>query len=106
MFAVFLLIVAVSALLSYINHNTLKLLPTIGVMILSIVVSFVIGSLQVIKEDWFHLACNLVLQIDFRTLLFDFLLCFLLFAGSIHVNLNNLLAEKKAMISTGDITFL
>ncbi|MFT7159082.1 MAG: CPA1 family monovalent cation:H+ antiporter [Bacteroidia bacterium] len=98
MFEVFSLIVAVSAFLSYLNHKTLKLPPTIGVMVLSIVVSMVIGSLQVIKEDWFHLACNLVLQIDFRTLLFDFLLSFLLFAGSIHVNLSNLLKERKPVI--------
>jgi len=98
MFAIFSLIVAVSALLSFINHKTLKLPPTIGVMVLSIVVSGLLGGLQLININWFHQVCSVVVEIDFRSILFDFLLGFLLFAGAIHVNLNNLLEEKAPVI--------
>lgn len=98
MFEVFTLIVAVSALLSYINHKFLKLPPTIGVLILSIVVSLLLGSLKLFNIEWFHSVCDVVTTIDFRSILFDFLLSFLLFAGVIHVNLNNLLEEKAPVI--------
>jgi CPA1 family monovalent cation:H+ antiporter len=98
MFEVFTLIVAVSALLSYANHKFLKLPPTIGVLILSIIVSLLLGSLKLFNIGWFHSVCGIVTTIDFRAILFDFLLSFLLFAGAIHVNLNNLLKEKAPVI--------
>ena len=98
MFEVFTLIVAVSALLSFVNHKFLKLPPTIGILILSIIVSLLLGSLKYINIGWFHQACSIVTTIDFRTILFDFLLSFLLFAGAIHVNLNSLLKEKGPVI--------
>lgn len=98
MFEVFALFVAVSALLSYVNHKFLKLPPTIGVLILSIVVSIGLGSLQLINLQWFHTACSIVTTLDFRTILFDFLLSFLLFAGAIHVNLGSLLKERTPVI--------
>lgn len=106
MFAIFSLIVAVSALLSFINHKVLKLPPTIGVMILSIVVSIFLGGLQLVNIEWFHRVCSVVVEIDFRSILFDFLLGFLLFAGSIHVNLNNLLKEKAPVIVFSTIGIL
>ena len=98
MFEVFTLIVAVSALLSYVNYKYLKLPQTIGVLILSIVVSMLLGSIKLINIDWFHATCAIVTTIDFRSILFDFLLSFLLFAGAIHVNLNNLLKEKLPVV--------
>ena len=98
MFEVFSLVVAVSALLSFINHKLLKLPPTIGVLILSIFVSLLLGGLKVVNIEWFHQACSIVTTIDFRTILFDFLLSFLLFAGAIHVNLRSLLMERGPVI--------
>ena len=98
MFEIFSLIVAISALLSFINHKVLKLPSTIGVMILSIIVSSMLASLQLFNEGWFHQVCSVVLEIDFRSILFDFLLGFLLFAGAIHVNLKSLLEEKTPVI--------
>lgn len=40
----------------------------------------------------------MVATIDFRTILFNLLLRFLLFAGAIHVNLNDLLKEKLPVV--------
>lgn len=98
MFEVFTLIVAVSALLSFANHKLLRLPPTIGVLILSIFVSLLLGSLKVVNLDWFMKACSVVMSLDFRTILFDFLLSFLLFAGAIHVDLGSLLREKSPVM--------
>jgi CPA1 family monovalent cation:H+ antiporter len=98
MFEVFTFIVAVSALMTYINHKYLKLPTTIGVLILSIIFSLLLSGVQFIDETWYHKTCSIVTTLDFREVLFDFLLGFLLFAGAIHVNLNNLLKEKAPVI--------
>ncbi|WP_396590498.1 cation:proton antiporter [Allomuricauda sp. R78024] len=98
MFQIFTGIVALSSLLSFINKKVLKLPDTIGVMLLAIVASLLIGALNFIDHEAFVSVCSVIDEIDFRTILFDFLLSFLLFAGSIHVNLHNLLEEKGPVL--------
>tara|TARA_R110000787_G_scaffold25308_6_gene71154 strand:+ start:2760 stop:3992 length:1233 start_codon:yes stop_codon:yes gene_type:complete len=99
MFQTFIGITALAALLSFINYRFLKLPETIGVMILSIVISFSIGStIYLIDKESFMELYPIVQQIDFKTILFDFLLGVLLFAGAIHVNLKGLLKEKGSVI--------
>jgi len=99
MFNIFIGIIALAALLSFINAKFLKLPGTIGVMILSIIISFSIGSsIYLIDIDSFYNIYPIVKQIDFKTILFDFLLGILLFAGAIHVNLKGLLKEKSSVI--------
>jgi CPA1 family monovalent cation:H+ antiporter len=106
MFQIFTGIVALSSILSFINKKVLKLPDTIGVMLLAIVASLLIGALNFIDHDTFVSVCSVIDQIDFRTILFDFLLSFLLFAGSIHVNLHNLLEEKGAVLIYASIGVL
>jgi len=99
MFQIFISITALAALLSFINAKFLKLPETIGVMILSIIISFSIGSsIYLIDREFFLSMYPIVQQIDFRAILFDFLLGVLLFAGAIHVNLKGLLKEKGTVI--------
>ncbi len=98
MFQIFTGVTALAALLSFINSRFLKLPETIGVMILSIVVSLLFGSIYFIDKASFLNVCQVVEQIDFRTILFDFLLGILLFAGAIHVNLKMLLKEKAPVL--------
>ena len=98
MFTTFTLIVAFSALLSYVNNKLLKFPSTIGVLILSIGVSLIMVIIKAVDISWFLQVCQIVENIDFRTILFEFLLSFLLFAGAIHVNLSNLLKEKVPVI--------
>lgn len=98
MFEIFTGITALAALLSFINAKFLKLPGTIGVMILSIIASLLLGALYFIDQPSFLSICQIVEQIEFRTILFDFLLGILLFAGAIHVNLGNLLKEKSSVI--------
>lgn len=98
MFEIFIGIVALSSLLSFINKKVLKLPDTIGVMILALVASLLIGALNFVDQDSFVRICSVIDQIDFRTILFDFLLSFLLFAGSIHVKVHSLLEEKGPVL--------
>ncbi|MFS4456322.1 cation:proton antiporter [Maribacter sp. 2304DJ31-5] len=98
MFQIFTGIVALSSLLSFLNKKLLKLPDTIGVMILAILMSLLLASIGFVDEDAFASVCSIIHTIDFRTILFDFLLGFLLFAGSIHVNLHSLIREKGPVL--------
>lgn len=98
MFQIFTGIVALSSLLSFLNKKLLKLPDTIGVMILSIVVSILIAGVGFVDREAFMNICSVIHTIDFRTILFDFLLAFLLFAGSIHVDVHKLLNEKGPVL--------
>ncbi len=98
MFQTFIGITALAAILSFINAKFLKLPETIGVMILSIVISVFFGLFAIVDNESFRNVCQVVEEIDFRTILFDFLLGILLFAGAIHVNLKMLMKERGPVI--------
>ena len=98
MLELFVGIVALSAFLSYLNAKFLKLPETIGVMILSIIVSLLFAASYFIDKVYFVNVTQFARSIDFKTILFDFLLGVLLFAGAIHVNLKILLREKSPVL--------
>ena len=98
MFQLFIGIVALAALLSFINIRFIKLPDTIGVMLLSILASLVFGLIYFFHPHSVINACQIFQQIDFKAILLDFLLGILLFAGAIHVNLKGLIQQKKAII--------
>ncbi|WP_353779620.1 cation:proton antiporter [Winogradskyella sp. 3972H.M.0a.05] len=98
MFELFVGIIALAAFLSYLNAKFLRLPETIGVMILSIVVSLLFAASYFIDKSYFHEVTDFARSIDFKTILFDFLLGVLLFAGAIHVNLKGLLKEKTPVL--------
>lgn len=98
MFEIFVGIIALAAFLSYLNAKILKLPETIGVMILSIAVSLLFATSYFIDEVYFNELTIFARSIDFKTILFDFLLGILLFAGAIHVNLKALIKERGPVI--------
>lgn len=99
MFQTFIGITALAAILSFVNSRFLKLPETIGVMILSIVTSLLFWTFSLVNQEAFLNVCQVIEEIDFRTILFDFLLGVLLFAGAIHVNLKMLLKERGPVIT-------
>lgn len=98
MFEIFIGIIALAAFLSYLNTKFLKLPETIGVMILSMIVSLLFAASYFIDVSYFNQVTLFARSIDFKTILFDFLLGVLLFAGAIHVNLKGLLKEKITVL--------
>ena len=98
MFEIFVGIIALAAFLSYLNAKFLKLPETIGVMILSIIVSLIFAASYFIDQAYFDWVTEFARSIDFKTILFDFLLGILLFAGAIHANLKGLLEEKLTVL--------
>ncbi len=90
MFQSFTIILALAALLSYINQRFLKLPTTIGIMILALGLSLPMGILQVVNPELFYQACQVVDDLDFRYILMDTMLSFLLFAGGLHIKAKDL----------------
>jgi len=91
------ILVTLSAAFGYVNSRFVKLPTTIGIMLVSMLVSigvFVLGRLGAlglgIEEHWLALIRN----IDFNQTLMVWMLGFLLFAGALHVDLSEMLKQK------------
>ncbi len=93
------LLVTLTALFSYVNFRFIKLPTTIGVMLIALVLSMGVIGLGHFFPDMKHMAQRALLQFQFDDALMQVMLSFLLFAGSLHINLNEL-AEQKGVIST------
>lgn len=78
---------------AFINYRFLKLAPTIGIMFLSLAVSIAIVLLEALGV--LELPIDQILrQVDFAEVLMNGMLGYLLFAGALHVNLDDLVAQK------------
>lgn len=98
MFQSFSIIFSIAALFSFINYKWLKLPSTIGLMIMSLVLIIIITLTKDIFPEFYIFFCDLVVNSDFKTLLLDGTLSFLLFAGALHVNIDELAKERKSVI--------
>ncbi len=94
------IIISVSAAFSYINYRFIKLPTTIGVLIIAILCSLGLIALSSLGFIEFEKQAELIISgIDFDKTLLHGMLSFLLFAGALHVNINDL-AKQKWVIST------
>lgn len=94
-FEISAIFLTLTALLAYINHRFVGLPTTIGVMAISLILSLVailLGSLGF--EHLLDYEKMLVSQLDFPELLLDGMLSMLLFAGALHVDLQDLRKYK------------
>ena len=102
------ILITVSALFAYVNYRTLKLPNTIGVMVCSLLFSLglvLLGNFGYSEGE--RIASDIVSQIEFDNTLLNGMLGFLLFAGAMHINLDELLARKWTiglLASVGMIT--
>ncbi len=99
LFALFAVLITITALLSYLNEKTLRLPPSIGVMAAALAASILLILLSqtgLVSDDW---AERLIGQIDFSEVLLHGMLSFLLFAGALHVNVDDLLDRKWSILS-------
>jgi CPA1 family monovalent cation:H+ antiporter len=97
-FTIITILIALSALFGYINVRFLKLPVTIGLMIISIVFSLGILGLGQFNPAIIWYEKQLVQQIDFQRVLMDVMLSFLLFAGALHVDFNQLKAQRWPIV--------
>ena len=94
LFDIISILVVLAAALSYINHRFVRLPGTIGLMLFSLLLSMSFIALDALGFHVEHLARAIVERVDFSRALMDGMLSFLLFAGALHVNLENLARQK------------
>ncbi len=104
------ILISLAAVLSYVNYRYIKLPTTIGVMLVALVASLLLILAGPYAGGFREEAATLVSQIDFNQVVLHGMLAFLLFAGSIHVSLEDLgrewltislLAVFGTLVSTG-----
>jgi len=88
------LLVVLSALFGYLNHRWLQLPTTIGLMALSLGMSLLLIAVGHWWPGGREAAAAMLRGIDFDTFLLQGMLSFLLFAGALHVNLDDLYKQR------------
>lgn len=93
-FQIIALLITLTALFSYLNFRWFKLPSTIGVMLISLLASLALIGTRLFTPTLEHEAATFLKQIDFNDTLMQGMLCFLLFAGALHINLEELSVQK------------
>jgi len=96
-FEIMALLLTLAAVFSYVNHRFIRLPTTIGLMLISLVMSLALIGAHALGYDLETPAEALIARIDFNQTLMKGMLSFLLFAGALHVNLNDLARQKWAI---------
>lgn len=89
------ILITLAAVFSYLNYRYIKLPTTIGIMLIALIISAVLiiaGKMGF--ESLFLHAESILRSIDFHQTLMNGMLSFLLFAGALHVDLNDLAKQK------------
>ena len=95
-----------AAIISVVNHKWLRLPSTIGSLILALLATFLLISSQYFSLPFYKQTCGIVEDSNFSDLLLHIMLSFLLFAGSIHIDIRKLLKEKKSILTFASLGIL
>jgi len=106
LFDIIALLITLTAVFSFINHCTLKLPMTIGVMLIGLLMSLSLLILKPLGLDLTIQANAFLKSIDFNQTLMHGMLSFLLFAGALHVNLADLAKQKWLIASLATLGVL
>ncbi|SFE81011.1 cation:proton antiporter [Thermoflexibacter ruber] len=98
-FGFFSILISISAIFAYFNHRYLRLPTAIGLMVLGLLMSVIILIINIFIPTVEQKVEVVLREIDFSAFLLDTILCFLLFAGSLHVKLPMLFSLKKQIAS-------
>lgn len=92
------IVVVLAAFFGYINVRIFKLPNTIGLMLVTILFTLLMFGVSYFDDTLLNAERYVVSQIDFKTLLLDILLSFMLFAGALHTNFEKLRAQRWPVI--------
>lgn len=97
-FQIIALLITLTALFGYLNFRFFRLPMTIGVMAIALLVSLALVGVGHFNPTVQWTFAGWLQKVDFDQALMQGMLSFLLFAGSLHINLNEL-AEEKGVIT-------
>jgi CPA1 family monovalent cation:H+ antiporter len=98
------LLIALTASFSYINFRWIKLPSTIGIMFMALVCSLLLVLLGQFHYPFLHLPVKFLSRVHFESIVMNVLLSFLLFAGSVHVDVKKLKKEIITVASFATIS--
>lgn len=98
LFHLFSILIVLSAGFAYINFRVLKLPNAIGLMLVSLVFSFLILITGYFFPVYKDLIAKQLNSINFSELLLEGMLSFMLFAGAIHIKYTDLKKERLTII--------
>ncbi|MGA9326659.1 MAG: sodium:proton antiporter [Salegentibacter sp.] len=98
-YLIFTVLVALAALFGYINVRFLRLPNVIGLMIITIGFTLGIFALSFVNDTLLNAEKELVNSIDFRSVLLDVMLSFILFAGALHTNSEKLRVQRWPVLA-------
>lgn len=93
-FLIITTLVVLAAAFGYLNVRFLKLPNTIGLMVITIVFTLAVIALSYFDNTLLNAEKYIITQIDFETVLLDIMLSFLLFAGALHTNFEQLKIQR------------
>ncbi|MBU2939157.1 sodium:proton antiporter [Lacinutrix sp. C3R15] len=93
-FVIASVLVLISAIFGYINVRFLKMPNTIGLMLITIVFTLAVFALSYFDDTLLNAERFIITHIDFKAVLLDVMLSFLLFAGALHTNFEQLKVQR------------
>jgi CPA1 family monovalent cation:H+ antiporter len=102
-FDILTILITISAVFGYLNYRYIRLPPTIGLMLFALVLSLLLIAVGRTEAGIRDAVMQLLSRVDFNRLLLHGILSFLLFAGALHVNLDDLFEEKWVIISLSTV---
>lgn len=93
-FAITSILVFISALFGYINARFIKLPNTIGLTLITILFTLGVFALSYFDDTLLEAERFIISRIDFKVVLLDVMLSFLLFAGALHTDLQKLKEQR------------
>ena len=98
-FGILSLLTILAAIFGYINTKYIKMPHTIGMMLIACVFSGLVFLAEFFSPDLKITVNDFIGKIDFKTVLLDVMLSFLLFAGALHTNFEKLREYKWPILS-------
>ncbi len=99
-------LIFLAAIFGFINARFLKLPTAIGLMLITILYTLVVLALSYFDDTLLKAEVELIGQIDFEKVLMDYMLSFLLFAGALHTNFQQLKIQRWPIIAFATLGIL
>jgi CPA1 family monovalent cation:H+ antiporter len=106
LFYIFSLLITLSALFGYLNQKFIKLPGSIGLMFISLLMAVGISIAGKFNPEIQKLFEGILQKFDFSTILLDFMLSFMLFAGAFHIHFDDLKEAKLPVILFSTLSVL
>jgi len=98
LYSIITILIVLAAIFGFINIRFLKLPSTIGLLVISIFFTLSLVIVGAFSDSVYVFSESFIDKIDFKTVLLDVMLSFLLFAGALHTDMKQLKKQKAPII--------